>query len=99
MVVESKCLTLKRIPQVSASFLERSTIWYFPLRCSSNKTPKNLIYFSLEILGGFGLADEWNIMTLLLFIFSECLFASSHLFTCFSPLLTFIMTSSSVSES
>ena len=70
VVVESMCLTLKRIPQVFASFLESSAMWYFPLSCSSNKTPKNLIYFTqkmcflpilIEILSGTELADEWNI--------------------------------------
>ena len=108
VVVESMCVTLKRIPHVFASFLESSAMWYFPLKCSSNKTPKNLIYFTLkmcflpifiEILGGIELAYEWNIIKLVLLIFNESLFASSHLFTCFGPLLTFLMTSSSDSES
>ena len=30
VVVESKCLTLRRIPQDLASFLESSAMWYFP---------------------------------------------------------------------
>ena len=102
------CLTLERIPQVFASFLESSAMWYFPLRCSSNRTPKNLKYFAVEmcflpvlmqILDGSELADEWKIIKLVLFIFRESLFASSHLFISFSPLLTFLMTSSSVSKS
>ena len=71
VVVESKCQTLKRIPQVFPSFLESSAMWYFPFRCSSNKTPKNLIYCTLkmcflpiliEMLGGIELEDEWNII-------------------------------------
>ena len=53
----------------------------------------------LQILGGIDLADEWNIVKLVLFMFNESLFASNHLFMCFRPLLTFLRTSPSESES
>ena len=43
VVDESKCLVLKRISQVFASALKGSVMLHLPLRCSSNKTIKNLI--------------------------------------------------------
>ena len=45
----------------------------------------------IEKLVGIELADEWNIIKLVLFIFNESLFASSHLFNCCSHLLIFLM--------
>ena len=53
----------------------------------------------IEILGGIELAEELNIMKLVLFIFNESLLASSHHFICFSPLSTFLITPSSTFES
>ena len=47
----------------------------------------------IQILDGVELAHGWNIIKLDLFIFNDGLFASSHLFMCFSSLLTFFMTS------
>ena len=45
----SKYLILTKIPQVFASFFDSSAMWYFLARCSSKKSPRSLMYFTLEI--------------------------------------------------
>ena len=104
VAVGSKYPTLK----VFASFFDSSAMRYFPPRCSSNRTPRNLMYLTLEtcffpiliqILVATELEEEWKIIKLFLLILSESVFASSHLFINFSTLLTFLMTSSRDSES
>ena len=45
----SRFLILKKIPQVLANFLESSLRWYFQVRCSSRRRPKNLTNFTLLI--------------------------------------------------
>ena len=45
----SKFRILKKIPHLLANFLESSLRWYFQLRCSSKRSPKNLTNLTLLI--------------------------------------------------